>query len=445
MRNYSSFFGAGAISVMLLSIATAGQAFQPPPYPRIAALVIGSPQNYDDPTYQATIARTSVAVFSYWPGWEQGRTMTFEKVLENLKAANPNIQTFVYSLTDSIGYSNAQAGPLLPVLNKLDAMNWWLYPTGTSGAKVLSFWQGGGGPFYQINNTLFSPKDSNGLRWIDWYAQWAVGAYVKPNSSLDGLFTDNVFWKPRSDGDWNLDGVLDSASDPTVDQWYRQGYAAYFADLKNLMPGKLQIGNIATLGDASAVYPELNQQLNGGLMEGQIGYSWSVETWGGWQAMMASYRKIMSAIAYPQLGMFAQIGSPTDYQSMRYGLASCLMDNGYYTFDSSAAYNDLPWFDEYNVKLGVATSSPSTSAWQKGVYRRDFQNGIALVNPKGNGAQTVMLETTFYRFAGKQDPTTNNGQATTTVTLQDRDGIILLRGRPQTVPRPPAAVRAQLN
>jgi hypothetical protein len=114
------------------------------------------------------------------------------------------------------------------------------------------------------------------------------------------------------------------------------------------------------------------------------------------------------------------------------------MDNGYYEYSLAAnPYSGTFWFDEFNVKLGNATTGPALTAWQKGVFRRDFDNGIALVNPKGNGQQTVQLETNFTRVSGSQDPTTNNGQVTKSVTLNDSDGIILLRI--QTAPPPPAA------
>jgi hypothetical protein len=184
------------------------------------------------------------------------------------------------------------------------------------------------------------------------------------------------------------------------------------------------------------VFPELDQQLNGGLMEGLIGYSWSSETWAGWAEMMRAYRKILSAYAEPKLGIFHQVGSPTDYQAFRYGFASCLMDDGFYAFNSSHAYSDAPFFDEYDVDLGAALGAPVTSAWQNGVYRRDFQNGIVLVNPKGNGAKTVQLEGDFRRISGTQAPSVNNGQVTRTVALNDRDGIVLLRAN--AVPRPGA-------
>ena len=61
-----------------------------------------------------------------------------------------------------------------------------------------------------------------------------------------------------------------------------------------------------------------------------------------------------------------------------------------------------------------------------------------LANPKGNGQQTVTLETPYLKIKGTQDPVTNNGQTVTTVTLKDRDGIILLKQKPATRPAAPS-------
>jgi hypothetical protein len=130
---------------------------------------------------------------------------------------------------------------------------------------------------------------------------------------------------------------------------------------------------------------------------------------------------------------------------MRYGLASCSMDDGYFAYsDADAHYYGVPWFDEYGAKLGAAVSGPSTSAWQSGVYRRDFANGIVLVNPKGNGERTVTLESDFVKLKGTQDPTVNNGATVRQVTLKDRDGIVLLRKAPITRPKPPGNLQATL-
>ena len=290
---------------------------------------------------------------------------------------------------------------------------------------------------------MFTPKTSSGQYWVDWAANYYATNYAKPAPALDGLYMDNLFSRPYIDGDWNRDGVVDSQTDPTVQTWFRQGYARYYATLKTLMPGKYQIGNIGDWGSPDTVQTEYQGMVNGGVLEAYIGKSWSVETWGGWAAMFAQYRKAMSSVAAPKLVIFNQWGSKTDYQSMRYGLATCLLDDAYYGFtDTTQGYYGVVWFDELDQKLGSGQAKPS-GAWQKGVWRRDFDNGIVLVNPKGNGQQTVTLETSYIKIKGAQDPVTNNGQTVTTVTLKDRDGIMLLRQNPVTRPATPTGFQIE--
>ena len=105
----------------------------------------------------------------------------------------------------------------------------------------------------------------------------------------------------------------------------------------------------------------------------------------------------------------------------------CLLDDGYFSFtDKSREYSSVPWFDEYDHKLGRALSGPPTASWSQDIWRRDFQNGVALVNPT-TSAKTVKIEPGLHRLTGNQDPTVNNGSAVSQVTLQPKDGIVLLR------------------
>jgi len=60
------------------------------------------------------------------------------------------------------------------------------------------------------------------------------------------------------------------------------------------------------------------------------------------------------------------------------------------------------------------------------VVRRDFERGIILNNP-GSIPQVVDLHGTFQKLRGHQDPSINNGQLITSVTLPGRDGLVLLR------------------
>ena len=433
------------VLVICIAILFSGMAmaFTQPPFPRIATVNFSNPQNYDNAAFQAQLAKYNIALLTIYPGWVGGGAMSMNQSVNAIKAINPQELVFLYINNNEIPNNSAAQAQLT---NKVNAMHWWLYPSGTSGNPVPSSWSGA----TEVNSTVFTRPDSNGDNWVSWYAKWAVANYYVPNPSIDGFFTDNVFHQPRVNGDWNLDGVLDLNSNLTVAQWYRDGYNQHFTVLNQRMPGKYQIGNVTDWGTSGVNLSPLAGVLNGGMIEAMIGFPYSPETWGSWSEMMREYRFIMASVAQPQLLIFGQVGVANDYRGFRYGFASCLMDNGYYSFSLAANnYSGTFWFDEFDTKLGNATSNPQTSAWQKGVYRRDFENGIALVNPRGNGTQTVQLETAYHRISGTQDPVTNNGQTVQTVTLNDRDGIILLRtsaapGAPAAVqPKPPAAVTVQ--
>jgi hypothetical protein len=427
----------GTIAVAAVATLTASNmasAWTPPTFPRIGGVQIGSPQNYNDATYQANLAKQDIMILGDWPGFAPNG-MPFQTVVTSIKAKNPNALVFAY-------VNSNEAGPTKPANStswgdyraKLDQMKWWLYSDANQSAIVSSSFGVG---YNAINITPYSPKDSSGNNAMEWITRFYVSKMAAPAPALDGFFMDNVFWRPYIDGDWNRDGKLDSQTNATVQSWWRQGFARYFALVKQLMPGKYQLGNVGDWGDPASQLSEYQNMANGGVLEAFIGKSWSVETWGGWANMKARYARVMANIAAPKLAIFNIWGVRTDYQTMRYGLGTCLLDDAYFSFtENSAGYSGVVWFDEYDQKLGAGQAKPS-AAWQKGVWRRDFDNGIVLVNPKGNGAQTVTLEGPFVKFHGTQDPVTNNGQTVTTVTLKDRDGIILLRQKPITRPSTP--------
>lgn len=422
----------------VVAAATTASAFTKPPFPRIAGIALNTqPLSYNDPGYQAGLAKEDLAVLSYWPGMAPGG-QSLQSIVQAIKAKNPSELVFLYVRSDSMSYPVAN-DVIATWRNKMNSMKWWLYSDSTLKQAVKSL---DGSNDYTLNNTLFTPKDSNGDDSVDWMTKYFVSSWYKPNTVVDGLFMDNVFEQPNVSGDWQRNGKVESAKDPNAGTWLRQGYKRYFSLVRTLMPGKYQIGNVAQWGQSGAVASEYQGIADGGLMEAYIGKSWSVESWGSWSTMMSRYRMTMAALLEPKLGIFGQWGDPHDYQSMRYGLGSCLLGDAYYSFtDTSQGYYNVVWFDEFDAKLGQASTAP-TAAWQSGVWRRDFDNGIVLVNPKGNGTKTVTLETDFVKVKGTQDPVTNNGQTVHTVTLKDRDGIILLRKNPLKRPASPANLTA---
>jgi hypothetical protein len=183
------------------------------------------------------------------------------------------------------------------------------------------------------------------------------------------------------------------------------------------------MGNI----DGGLSEPEYASQLEGAFLEGLMGKSWSIETWAGWAKVMTRYRDAMANTREPHIVGFNVHGNATDFRFFRYAYTSCLLDDGYFCFtDNEKEYSSVTWFDEFDFKLGAATTQPPASPWQKEVWRRDFEHGIALVNPTKQ-AVTVMLDLGFCRLNGKQDPVTNDGKPASSVLLHARDGIILRR------------------
>src|SRR4030095_168714 len=80
----------------VLLLATSALAAEQPGFPRVGSLNISAPHDYDDASYQAKLAKLDMAVLSYWPGWNDGRRMTMEQVLRNIKAINPDTKIFLY-------------------------------------------------------------------------------------------------------------------------------------------------------------------------------------------------------------------------------------------------------------------------------------------------------------------------------------------------------------
>jgi hypothetical protein len=423
------------ISALLASLALVSPAFAD--YPRTAMISTGGAKAYWDPAYQRELASRDVVILSVYTGWGSGHGITMNTAVQQIKAINPATKVFLYTNAESL--TMPTDATWRPLADQITANRWWLYQSGFSGTIVPS---AGGGGRMTMNISSQSRRNAAGQNFAQWYGRWLAAQFGTPNPAADGFFMDNVFWAPRVDGDWNGDGQIDSRTSSTARAWMRQGHVQQLQAQKSAMPNKLFLANTADWGLPEAVLTEYNGQYNGAVFEHMLGRPISQETWAGWDAMMKGYRKIMAAVAAPKYVICMQGGSVTDYQAMRYGLASCSLDDGYFMFSNNADWlYDVVHFDEYDAKLGNPTTAPPTTAWQSGVYRRDFQNGIVLVNPKGNGSRTVNLGGEFVRLSGTQVPAVNNGRVVTSVTLADRDGLFLLRRNRVSVPESPPDFR----
>jgi hypothetical protein len=310
------------------------------------------------------------------------------------------------------------------------------------------------------------------------------------SASLDGFFLDGVMIDPSNgggdagDGDWLRSGTTQAHNAPSTYEAVMAGERSFYTYLSTAWPGSVQLGNAgghfgaAAADTYSSTDPTLNSQvlagtstlsgvIAGGDFEHIIGKSYSVEAWGGALAMQQQYRTAMLNFSAPKMMLFSQgnvaangsdpvsfnsSGQPGSWspawQGARYGITAALMNDGYYFADGGTYDEETPanhrWFDEYdNAGAGVgylgqpvagAAGNPQSGAWSNGVWKREFSNGVVLWNPKGNGTRTVNVaglvspsgHTGLKHIAGTQDTVTNNGKPASSVTLRDRDGVILL-------------------
>lgn len=83
------------------------------------------------------------------------------------------------------------------------------------------------------------------------------------------------------------------------------------------------------------------------------------------------------------------------------------------------------WIDDAHLQQGV------TSMW-----RRDFDNGVVLVNP-ASAPLTIPVGSGYKKILGTLDVTTNDGSSATQYTVPASDALFLIRGDST----PPAAIR----
>ncbi len=90
--------------------------------------------------------------------------------------------------------------------------------------------------------------------------------------------------------------------------------------------------------------------------------------------------------------------SPAEIARRKYLLANYLLVKGRRTYLAYFAGNTMDWYPEWELNLGAPRTSASAVKellWQ-GLYRRDFANGVVLVNPT-NRAVDVTFDTPLKR------------------------------------------------
>ncbi len=251
----------------------------------------------------------------------------------------------------------------------------------------------------------------------------------------DGIFydevSDSISWVNNSNVDLNRDGINDGAQ--TADAAWKNGMITMLKTARSLDPQKIFVIN----GTST---PEFQPLTNGRMFE-SFPATWEAN--GDWYEIMRRYVANLTVVAAPEAFIInantANTGNREDYQKMRFALASALMGDGYFSFDFGDQDHGQTWrYDEYEVYLGKPTglaknaitgASVGTGTaikFTSGVWQRNFEKGIALVNPT-NQAQTITFDSEFEKIRGTEDSITNDGSIISSVTIPARDGLIMLR------------------
>jgi hypothetical protein len=341
-----------------------------------------------------------------------------QATVSGIKALNPNIILSQYVILSEHG----DLPPNDPGYSQWQSINnnkWWLLDA--SGNRVQ--WTNAYSQ-YQLNVTAWAPKDSSGKTWAQVKAKNDTDTLLSNMKGLDYVMLDGMS-DPIVSADWMRIGTNQSANDPVVISEFRKGYLGYMSELRRLNPTLKVIGNNTAEALESAEY---RGQLEGGWRECLMGKNWSIETWNSWEAMMADYRKSLANTKAPKAVVFGACSTTGSNPALyRYGLASALLEDGYFGFSDDTLYRNLPWYDESDAPLGTADQAPPTAPTASGIWTRRYTNGMALVNPSKTTSASINVGPGYKHLKGTIDPAVNNGLAVSTVTLAPRSGLVLIR------------------
>lgn len=340
--------------------------------------------------------------------------------IDLMRQLNPNIMILAYITSQEIRDDAVSEGvkPYTPL--RFDLASgikdfWWL--KSPYGAKV-GWWSG----THLLNITASAPATEE-QNWSEYLAQF-INNKILSSGAWNGIFFDNTWNSLTEKVGANLDINGDGAAETreAIESSYRQGLNNFFNRVRNLSNDQYIL-----MGNDGEIYSGLN-----GMMFENFPYA------RGWSRMMQDYNSFPNrAESDPKFSLInantANAGGRDDYQKMRYGLTSSLLSNGFYSFDlGDRDHGQIWWYDEYDTSLGRPTGAPYLSKNRspdfnnRGLWRRDFQNGLVLVN-SGNLNETIDLNAEYEKLKGPQDPQTNDGLIVSTVEIPPQDGLILLR------------------
>jgi len=336
-----------------------------------------------------------------------------------LKEKNEDIKFLAYIPSQSVNSQDLSYWARWRKLTneKAESNNWWLRD---SNNKIISF--------SDIWPTIKFINPEQG--WSDYLSDLIANDAMQRNI-WDGIFYDMVFanlsWLNNGDIDIDNDGEKES-----IDEINKHWQMCMNELIKKT---KEKIGNDPLI--ANVDMPDYYGENLNGLMTENFPVKWLGEN--SWSILMNHYLnnlpdKNLSPQIYVINANTENTGVMDNYRKVRFGLTSTLLGDGYFSFDyGDESHAQTWWYDEYDVNLGKAQSEEYNLLENKGkeikpgLWRRDFENGVALVNSTEQTQNYFFNNEEFEYINGKQDRRVNNGSKTNLISLEPKDGVVLLK------------------
>ncbi len=331
-------------------------------------------------------------------------------VVAEFKKKNPSLIILAYVPSQS--YNAQYWSNDLIYKNMHVEDSWWLRD---SSGNILSLWPG-------LRNTNMTKG----------WSEYLVG-FINDNI-LNIEYIDGVFFDMVGDGvvgatkakDIDLDGNGQKDEWDAMNRLWRDR-TTYLLEYAR---DNLKTDYVVINGSSNELFQEY---VNGRMFE-TFPTPW--ESGGSWPAIMTTLAKNQKKNDKPPLYIINantnNTGNKEDYRKMRFGLVSSLLtDNTYFSFDhGDGDHHQVWWYDEYDAKIGepvgAAESQNSKGQFLEDVWRREYSNGIAVVNPTKE-TKTVDLGGEYEKIIGTQDKKVNDGSIVDKVKLGAEDGIVMYK------------------
>jgi len=332
-----------------------------------------------------------------------------------MRQLNPDIKILAYVPLSEVmqDISSLPSSSIRYKLTKDIADTWYLI--NPQGSK-LSFWSGN----WIVNISNECPR-TGGQRWNEYLPNF-VKDNIMSSGKWDGVFYDNG-WEDITHFaggsiDLNRDGSAAGHGD--ANRLWKEGVAQTLETTASLL------GNdyLVMLNDG----PYYGEHVNGVAIENFSSKDWSDS--------LGQYEDVIEQSEDPSVNILnsntQNTGWQQDYQSARFGYASAMLFDGYYSFDfGDQDHGQTWWYDEYDAYLGAPKGGAENalspgSGLDEGLWKREFENGLVIVNSTWQ-AQSMDFMGEYEKLHGKQDSAHNSGAIVSGIMLAPRDGIVLIR------------------